>query len=154
GKRFDQAFGQLPIFKLVSMIRYKAAMNGIEVVEVSEEFTSKASFLDGDAIPDRNATRKKPSGHSDVTFSGRRVTRGLYVSKDGTRIHADVNGACNIVQKACPGAFAWHGKPVKLYPRRIDASVFDHREKSPDIFGWKGAGVRHHPGLVYNPAPS
>ncbi|HME52580.1 MAG TPA: transposase, partial [Candidatus Lokiarchaeia archaeon] len=47
GKRFDQAFGQLPIFKLVSMIRYKAAMNGIEVVEVSEEFTSKASFLDG-----------------------------------------------------------------------------------------------------------
>ncbi|HME55580.1 MAG TPA: hypothetical protein VKM55_25465, partial [Candidatus Lokiarchaeia archaeon] len=44
-----------------------------------------------------------------------------------------MNDACNIVQKACPGAFAWHGKPVKLYPWRIDASVFDHREKSPDI---------------------
>ena len=154
GKRFNQAFGQLPIFKLVSMIRYKAELHGIAVVETVEAFTSKASFLDNDPVPDRDAAGKTPDGHSSATFSGKRVKRGLYVSKHGICIHADVNAACNIMRRACPDAFVMHGMPVKLYPRRINVSVHEKITKSLDIFGWNGAGVRHHPDLVYNPAPS
>lgn len=32
-------------------------------------------------------------------FSGKRITRGLYVSKENITINADVNGACNILRK-------------------------------------------------------
>jgi hypothetical protein len=41
-----------------------------------------------------------------------------------------------------------------VYPRRIDINVHENRKTSPDIFGWNGAGARHHPQLVSNPAPS
>jgi hypothetical protein len=100
------------------------------------------------------ATRKKPDGHSDVSFSGKRVARGLYVSKHGVHIHADVNAACNILRKACPDPFMRKGIPEKLYPRRIDIKIHENRKTSPDIFGWNGAGVQHHSQLVSNPAPS
>jgi hypothetical protein len=76
------------------------------------------------------------------------------VSKDGNYIHADVNGAYNILQKACSDAFTKKDIRVKLYPRRIAVSINEIRKKSPDIFGWKGAGVRHHPKPVCNPVPS
>ena len=75
-------------------------------------------------------------------------------SKEGKHIHADVNGAYNIVRKACPGAFTSKGVPIKLYPKRIDVSIYEIREKSPDIFGLNGAGARHHPKLINSPVPS
>jgi len=78
----------------------------------------------------------------------------LYVSKHGVHIHADVNAAYNILRKACPDAFTRKGIPVKLYPRRIDIDIHENRKTSPDIFGWNGAGARHHPQLFSNPAPS
>jgi transposase len=50
--------------------------------------------LDNDELP-----VYKP-GHSYMKgFSGQRVKRGLYRSKDGTLINADVNGAYNIIRK-------------------------------------------------------
>ncbi len=33
-------------------------------------------------------------------FSGKRITRGLYQSKAGTCIHADINGALNTLKKS------------------------------------------------------
>ena len=38
-------------------------------------------------------------------FSGRRIYRGLYKTKNNTLINADVNGASNIIRKALPNAF-------------------------------------------------
>ena len=38
-------------------------------------------------------------------FSGKRLKRGLYKSKKGHLINADVNGAGNILRKAVPNAF-------------------------------------------------
>lgn len=104
GKRNNQNFVQLPIFKLVGQIKYKAEMVGIKIVESTEEYTSKASFLDGDAIPDRAKVKRKSNGKSDVHFSGKRGTRALYTSANGTLIHADVNGSYNILRKAFPDA--------------------------------------------------
>ena len=66
---------------------------GIEVVEQEESYTSKASFLDEDEIPVYENVQDKPR------FSGRRVSRGLYKSKDGSVLNADVNGSYNILVK-------------------------------------------------------
>jgi hypothetical protein len=76
------------------------------------------------------------------------------INKNGKYIHADVNGAYNIVRAAYPDTFMKKDIPVKRYPRRIDVSINEIRKKSPDIFGWNGACVRHHPKPVCNPVPS
>lgn len=38
--------------------------------------------------------------NTKYTFSGNRVKRGLYKTKDGITLNADVNGALNIIRKA------------------------------------------------------
>ena len=40
----------------------------------------------------------------DPVFSGKRVKRGLYKSKSGKKINADVNGSYNILRKVAPDA--------------------------------------------------
>jgi putative transposase len=98
GRRNNQSFCQIPHQMLVSMIRYKAAALGIEVILTEEAYTSKASFLDGDPLPKYEEGVVK-------TFSGRRICRGLYRSRSGL-IHADVNAAANIMRKVFPKAVA------------------------------------------------
>jgi len=100
GRRNNQTFVQIPHTRFIQMLQYKAQLVGIEVVVREESYTSKASFLDLDAIPtyDSNAP-------SQPTFSGRREPRSLYRAKDGRRIHADVNGSYNILRKQFPNAF-------------------------------------------------
>jgi putative transposase len=100
-KSDKQNFKFLPYSLLIKMIRYKAEYLGIDVVEHEESYTSQASFLDKDPIP----TYKK--GESiEFDFSGKRITRGQYLTKEKTIIHADVNAGGNIVRKVVPDAFA------------------------------------------------
>lgn len=98
GKRNNQSFCHIPHRQLIDMITYKAEEVGVKVKIVEESYTSKASFLDGDDIPVYGEEKEHPS------FSGKRVKRGLYRSKDGTYLNADVNGAYNILRKAVPNA--------------------------------------------------
>lgn len=96
-KADKQNFIHIPFGMLVNMLKYKAEAAGIKVVLTEESYTSKASFLDGDALPvygDKVETK----------FSGRRISRGLYRSKKGLMINADVNAALNIMKKAVPEA--------------------------------------------------
>ncbi len=67
----------------------------MDYIEQEESYTSKASFLDLDEIP-----VYKPDSDTKYTFSGKRVKRGLYRSKNGTLINADINGALNILRKS------------------------------------------------------
>ena len=53
------------------------------------------SFLDGDFIPTFNESGEKEKH----TFSGRRISRGLYETKNKKIINADVNGSLNILRK-------------------------------------------------------
>ena len=48
----------------------------------------------------------KPDDDTVHIFSGKRIKRGLYVSADGIKIHADINGSANIIRKEFPDAFA------------------------------------------------
>ena len=38
----------------------------------------------------------------EYTFSGKRIKRGLYRSKEGILMNADINGASNIIRKVYP----------------------------------------------------
>lgn len=49
-------------------------------------------------------------------YMGRRVKRCLFVSRNGTKINADVNGSYNIMKKAIPNAFANGIEGVGVHP--------------------------------------
>ena len=78
----NQRLHAWPFRKIVDMITYKAHLYGIQVVEVSEAYTSRACHACGEV---RKSNRKH---------------RGLYVCACGWHVHADVNGAANIFQNA------------------------------------------------------
>src|SRR5215813_5880267 len=94
GKHTNQQFVQLPHARFIDQLTYKAKLVGIQVILQEESYTSKASFLDNDPLPTYQADRAdKP------VFSGTRIARSWYRAKDGTIIHADVNGSYNILRK-------------------------------------------------------
>ena len=77
------------------------------VMTQEENHSSKCSFLDNESII-----------HHD-TYLGERISRGLFKSKEGIIINADVNGAYNILKKAVPNAFTANGiEAVGLQPTR------------------------------------
>jgi len=107
GKTAKQNFIQIPFFKLVQQIQYKAEEQGIHVFLQEENHTSKCSFLD-----------HEPIEHQEK-YQGRRKSRGLFESANGRIINADVNGAYNIIKKAIPNAFTVDGiEGVGLHPER------------------------------------
>ncbi len=101
GKKNNQTFVQIPLYKLIKNITYRAERCGIRVIEREESYTSKASFLDNDVIPTYGEV-KEPK------FSGKRIKRGLYKAANGTIINADLNGSANILRKEFSDAFASH----------------------------------------------
>ena len=114
GRCNNRKFVSLPHKKIVENVIYKLESLGINVILVEESYTSKASFVDGDELPvfSKDAGRKH-------TFSGRRRHRGLYVTKHGCRINADLNGAFNIIRKHVPGFSSQVDSTVKdavVYP--------------------------------------
>ena len=88
GKRNNQNFVQIPFKTLIDYITYKANDYNIEVITQEESYTSKCSFLDDEEICKHEI------------YSGKRVKRGLFRSKTGIEIHADINAAYNIARKA------------------------------------------------------
>ena len=103
---------QIPHARLIDMLTYKAILVGIKVVIVEESYTSKASFLDLEALPTYDPERtEKPR------FSGKREKRGLYRAADGRRIHADINGSYNILRKAFPNSFGQGIEVAAVRPR-------------------------------------
>jgi putative transposase len=94
GKRNNQNFVTIPYYKLIHQLEYKAAEQGLTVLKQEESHSSKCSFLDNE-----------PVEHHD-TYVGKRISRGLFRSKTGTIINADVNGAYNILKKAFPNVFS------------------------------------------------
>lgn len=93
GKKTNQTFTQIPFTTFILQLSYKCQLRGIEVIEQEESYTSKASFMDQDNIPTYGESNEK------ITFSGKRVSRGLYQTKNGFLLNADVNGSYNILVK-------------------------------------------------------
>jgi putative transposase len=115
GTRTNQNFVSIPHSRFIDMLTYKAALVGVQVEVREESYTSKASFLDLDPIPDY-----KPDEEEHL-FSGKRFGRRnrLYRSKNGKVISADVNGAYNILRKSRPDAFAEGIVGYVVHPIRL-----------------------------------
>ena len=95
GSKNNQNFVGIPFRKILDILKYKLEDNGIEYKEQEESYTSKASYLDNDDIP----VYKENDG-TNYIFSGKRIKRGIYKSKQGKIINADLNGALNILKKS------------------------------------------------------
>lgn len=95
GKKNNQTFVNISFGVLREKIEYLCKLYGINFIKQEESYTSKASFFDKDDIPVYNDDNPKK-----YEFSGKRVKRGLYQTKEGTLLNADVNGALNILSKS------------------------------------------------------
>ena len=80
-------FMQVPLFRLIEMIKYKSELAGIKFIQVNESYTSGTSFLDNE-LPTKKFYNKE-----------RRKFRGLFISNDLKRINADVNASFQIMKK-------------------------------------------------------
>ena len=80
-------FVQVPLFRLIEMIKYKAKLAGITFIQVEESYTSGTSFLDNE-LPTKAFYNKE-----------RRKFRGLFISNKLKRINADVNASFQIMKK-------------------------------------------------------
>ena len=119
-KKTTQLFVIIPFQKLISLLEYKAAEEGIVVVLVEESHTSKCSFLDNESI------------QHHASYRGKRVQRGLYQSSSGMRINADVNAAYNILAKSDPQALPLRSVDgvggYVMYPLRVSYSTMTSRK--------------------------
>ncbi len=97
GQANNQNFVSIPYDMLKRQLEYKGQQAGIRVICIEEGYTSKADFLSHDTLPSL--------GEQSQTFSGRRISRGLYRSGTGVILNADINGACNILRKYDNTAF-------------------------------------------------
>ena len=95
GKKVNQQFTQISFGALRRQLQNLCTRYGMNYIEQEESYTSKASFLDLDELPIYNIQMPYTG-----TFSGKRIKRGLYRTKNGRLINADVNGAANILRKS------------------------------------------------------
>ena len=95
GKRNNQIFTQLPFGKIREKLEYLCKRYNINYILQEESYTSKASFFDNDKLPVYNMDNPQT-----YEFSGVRIKRGLYQTKNGYCFNADCNGALNILRKS------------------------------------------------------
>ena len=112
----NQNFVQIPYSMLIEQLQYKAEDNGLKCIVTEESYTSKASFLDFDFMP----VYDSKADETVREFSGKRIHRGLYKSKNGTLINADVNGSLNIIRKVFPNGVFDGIEGVGLHPVRLN----------------------------------
>ena len=84
---YNKDFVQLPLQELVKKIEYKAKLEGIKIIKISEKYTSGVSAIDNEEVKKENYNKK------------RRKYRGLFITEKGKKINADINGSLNILRK-------------------------------------------------------
>lgn len=114
-KKTTQLFVIIPFHHLISLLEYKAAEEGIDIVLVDESYTSKCSFLDNEPV------------QKQTSYQGRGVKRGMFKSATGQLINADVNAAYNILLKSDPQALPPRSVGgvggYVIYPHRVSYST-------------------------------
>ena len=83
----NQNFGQIPFNRFITMMNYKCGYEGIKVIQITEEYTSKSSFIHDEPFKKYN-------------FIGNRAPRGLFTA-NGIIINSDINASLNMIRKGC-----------------------------------------------------
>lgn len=107
-KKVNQNFISIPYCSFINKVQYKAEEFGIQVIITEEGYTSGTSFLDNELPIKENYDKS------------RRKHRGLFVSNNGMKINADVNGSYQIIKKVFPKAFADGIEGVELHPFKVN----------------------------------
>ena len=108
GKKNNQNFEHIPYQKFISKLKYKCENQGINFIETEESYTSGTSFLDNELPIKENYDKS------------RRKKRGLFVSNNGIKINADLNGSYQIIKKVFPNAFEQRDRGCSLHPVRTN----------------------------------
>ena len=96
GKVNNQNFVHIPFYRLINMLEYKCRLKGIKFQTIVESYTSKCSFVDNEEIKKHKI------------YSGKRITRELFKTKNGLIVNADINGAYNILKKYMQKNATWN----------------------------------------------
>lgn len=107
-KKVNQNFISIPYYNFIQKVQYKAEEFGIKVIVTEESYTSGTSFLDNEFPIKENYNKS------------RRKYRGLFISNNGIKINADVNGSYQIIKKVFPKAFAEGIEGVGLHPFKVN----------------------------------
>lgn len=105
GSRNNQNFVSIPHAEFIRIIKYKCKLEGISVIITEESYTSKCSFIDSEKL------------QKHKSYLGDRVKRGLFLSKSGKKINADLNGSLNILRKVFPNCFTNGIEGLLVSPR-------------------------------------
>lgn len=87
GKINNRNFYEIPYSRILWKLKEKLSSTGTKLTTVEESYTSKCDGL----------KLEKVGRHA--TYSGNRISRGLFLSGNGKVINADLNGAINIMRK-------------------------------------------------------
>ena len=107
GKRNNQNFVNIPFYTLIKQLEYKCKLEGINFILTEESYTSKCSFLDNEEV----CKHEK--------YLGERIKRGLFKSKEGKLINADLNGSLNILKKVV-GDFSY---PIEVCSTPVRVNI-------------------------------
>lgn len=123
-KKNNQNFVQIPFNNLIHKIGYKTKLIGVRVRTITEEYTSKCSFLDKESIRFHTNYKGKRGVWKDNKF--KELERGgrMFQTSEGILINADANGAYNIMKKANPKAINADGiRGVQLHPILVNLNT-------------------------------
>ena len=107
-KKVNQKFVGIPHQKFINKLIYKAENVGIQVILTEESYTSGTSFLDNE-LPIKTNYNKN-----------RRKYRGLFISNNGIKINADVNGSYQIMKKVFPKVYTDGIEGIGLHPVKVN----------------------------------
>ena len=109
GKETNRKGHNLPHARLIELLRYKARLKGIVLLETEESYTSKTSFITNEELRQYAPTTDGKTNHSQLEGK-----RSQLIFKIGNkRYHADINGSFNIIRKVFKN-FAYDKKKVSL----------------------------------------
>ena len=94
----NQNFVNIPFYRFINMLDYKCRLKGIIFKTITEEYTSKCSFIDEEEI------------ENHIDYVGKRISRNFFRTKKGILINADINGAYNILKKYMKKNATWNEK--------------------------------------------
>ena len=97
-KSNNQNFVNIPFYRFINMLDYKCKLKGINFQTITEEYTSKCSFIDDEEI------------EKHINYVGKRISRNFFRTKKGILINADINGAYNILKKYMKENATWNKK--------------------------------------------